>query len=166
MYDEGLVSLTQFQQRNVVYQNVVAKKTSSENKVAQTKQEILSVQIEQQSVIQDYTEKLSKIEGDRFQSMGQVEGSTGEIAKLENQVSNYKARQQLYFVVASQDGQIVQAKKGGVGEMGLQVGALWTVFSADAPLTCAGKVDRWNVENAVGVLQLPRSLELLVIAGK
>ncbi|KMQ65808.1 biotin attachment protein [Chryseobacterium angstadtii] len=117
MYDEGLVSLTQFQQRSISYQNATAKKTSAENKVAQTRQEILNTGIEQNSVIQDYTEKLSKTEGERFQSMGQIEGSEGDIAKLENQVANYKARQGLYFIIASQDGQVVQLNKSGIGEV-------------------------------------------------
>ncbi|WP_228403425.1 HlyD family secretion protein [Chryseobacterium sp. RU37D] len=117
MYDEGLVSLTQFQQRSVSYQNALAKKTATENKLAQTRQEIVNVSIEQNAVIQDYNEKLSKTEGDRFQSMGQIEGSDGDIAKLENQVANYKARQGLYFVIASQDGQVVQINKAGIGEI-------------------------------------------------
>jgi multidrug resistance efflux pump len=117
MYDEGLVSLTQFQQRSISYQNSIAKKTASENKVAQTRQEILTTQIEQNSVVQDYNEKLSKIEGERFQSMGQIEGSEGDIAKLQNQVANYKARQGLYFILASQDGQIIQLNKAGIGEI-------------------------------------------------
>lgn len=117
MYDEGLVSLTQFQQRSISYQNAIAKKTASENKVAQTRQEISNMAIEQNAVIQDYTEKLSKTEGERFQSMGQIEGSEGDIAKLENQVANYKFRQGLYFIVASQDGQVVQLNKAGIGEI-------------------------------------------------
>ncbi|WP_185208281.1 MULTISPECIES: HlyD family secretion protein [Chryseobacterium] len=117
MYDEGLVSLTQFQQRSVSYQNALAKKTATENKLAQTRQEIVNVNIEQNATIQDYNEKLSKTEGERFQSMGQIEGSDGDIAKLENQVANYKARQGLYFVIASQDGQVVQINKAGIGEI-------------------------------------------------
>jgi len=67
--------------------------------------------------VQDYTEKLSKIQGERFTSMGQIESSSGEIAKLESQMSNYKIRQGLYFVLASQDGQIVQLSKSGIGEI-------------------------------------------------
>ncbi|SDI20461.1 Multidrug resistance efflux pump [Chryseobacterium taeanense] len=117
MYDEGLVSLTQFQQRSISYQNALAKKTATENKLAQTRQEIVNVGIEQSTTIQDYNEKLSKTEGDRFQSMGQIEGSDGDIAKLENQVANYRARQGLYFVIASQDGQLVQINKAGIGEI-------------------------------------------------
>lgn len=117
MYDEGLVSLTQFQQRSVSYQNALAKKTAAENKLAQTRQEIITVNIEQNATVQDYTEKLSKIQGERFTSMGQIESSTGEIAKLESQMSNYKIRQGLYHVLASQDGQIVQLSKSGIGEI-------------------------------------------------
>ena len=117
MYEEGLVSLTQLQQRNVSYQNALAKKTSAENKLAQTQQEITAQNIEQNAVIQEYTEKLSKTEGDRFQSMGQVAGSTGDIAKLENQVATYKVRKGLYYILATQDGQITQLTKAGIGEI-------------------------------------------------
>lgn len=117
MYEEGLVSLTQFQQRSISYQNALAKKTAAENKLAQTQQEVITVSLEQNATVQDYTEKLSKIQGERFQSMGQIESSTGDIAKLENQVTNYKIRQGLYYVLASQDGQIVQLNKAGIGEI-------------------------------------------------
>ncbi|WP_294302482.1 HlyD family efflux transporter periplasmic adaptor subunit [uncultured Chryseobacterium sp.] len=127
MYDEGLVSLTQFQQRSISYQNALAKKTATENKVAQTRQEIVNTGIEQNAVIQDYTEKLSKTEGERFQSMGQIEGNAGDIAKLENQVANYKFRQGLYYIVASQDGQIVQLNKAGIGEILKEAESIGTI---------------------------------------
>ncbi|MFC1222379.1 HlyD family secretion protein [Pedobacter sp. BG31] len=117
MYDDGLVSLTQFQQRSVSFQNVLAKKTVIENKLAQTRQEIRTVNIEQDAAIQDYAEKVSKTEGERFQNLGQIEGSNGDIAKLQNQIANYKARQGLYFVLASQDGQVVSLNKAGIGEI-------------------------------------------------
>ncbi len=117
MYEDGLVSLTQFQQRSVSYQNSLAKKTSAENKLVQSRQEILNMSIEQNAIIQDYSEKVSKIEGERYQSMGQIEGSIGEIAKLENQVADYQVRQGLYAVLAQQNGQIVQIIKSGIGEI-------------------------------------------------
>ncbi len=74
MYDEGLVSLTQFQQRSVSYQNALAKKTATENKLAQTRQEIVNVSIEQNATIQDYNEKLSKTEGEPFPKYGTDRG--------------------------------------------------------------------------------------------
>jgi len=131
MYDEGLVSLTQFQQRNIAYQNASAKKIAIDNKLAQTRQEIMTVEIEKNAIIQDYTEKLSKTEGDRLTSMGQIEGSTGDIAKLENQAANYRARQGLYFVLASQNGQIVQLNKGGIGEILKETESIGTIVPSE-----------------------------------
>lgn len=127
MYEDGLVSLTQFQQRNVSYQNAQAKKTAAENKLAQTMQEITAMQIEQNATIQDYNEKLNKTEGDRFTSIGQIEGSTGDIAKLENQVANYQARRGLYYVLATQDGQVVQLNKAGIGEILKETESIGTI---------------------------------------
>lgn len=117
MFEQGLVSQTQLQQRNVAYQNAQAKKLMLENKLFQTQQEFGNLRLEQNSVQQDYNEKINKAAGDRFQSLGQVTGSQGEIAKLENQVANYIIRNGMYFIIAPQDGQIVQSKKSGIGEI-------------------------------------------------
>lgn len=117
MYDQGLVSQTQLQQRNLSYQNTLAKKIMVENKLAQTRQDILNARLEQNGLEQEYAEKISKAEGDRYQAMSQIAGGQGEVAKLENQLSNYTIRNGMYFILASQDGQMVQASKGGIGEV-------------------------------------------------
>ncbi len=116
-FDEGLVSQTQLQQRNIQYQNALSKQIATENKLAQTKQELINIAIEKNSVAQEYTEKINKAEGDRFQNLSQIATTQGDIAKLENQVSNYTIRNQMYIVTAPQDGQIVQANKSGIGEI-------------------------------------------------
>ncbi len=117
MYKEGLVSQTQLQQRNLSFQNAQAKKIMLENKIAQTRQEFTNIRIEQNSVQQDYIEKISKAEGERFQSYSQIATGQGDVAKLENQVTNYTIRNGMYIITAPQDGQIVQAKKSGIGEI-------------------------------------------------
>ena len=117
MFNEGLVSQTQLQQRNVSFQNAFSKQIIVENKIAQTKQELLNNKLEKNSVQQEYTEKISKAEGERFQSMSQISLSEGEVAKLENSVANYTIRNGMYFILAPQAGQIVQAKKSGIGEI-------------------------------------------------
>ncbi len=117
MFDEGLVSQTQLQQRNMAYQNALSKKISTENKLAQTQQEVTIVKIEQNSVEQEYTEKISKTQGEQFQNKSQIATGQGEIAKLENQVTNYTIRNGMYLILAPQAGQIVQAKKSGLGEI-------------------------------------------------
>jgi multidrug resistance efflux pump len=117
MFDSGLVSLTQLEQRNLTFQNAQAKKISAENELANAKQELGIAQIEIAAINQDYVEKMSKAQGDQFQSMSQIAGSQGDVAKLQNQVSNYNIRQGMYYITAPQNGQITKAKKGGIGEI-------------------------------------------------
>ncbi|MFM2117979.1 MAG: hypothetical protein RL316_1169, partial [Bacteroidota bacterium] len=46
LYDSGVVSLTQLEQRNQAYQSAFAKKISAENKLANTKQELVITKLE------------------------------------------------------------------------------------------------------------------------
>jgi multidrug efflux pump subunit AcrA (membrane-fusion protein) len=117
MFDSGLVSLTQLEQRNQAYQNAMAKNMSAENKYIATRQELAIVRLEMSATQQEYTEKMAKAEGDRFQAMSEIASSQGEVAKLENQYSSYSIRNGMYYVIAPQNGQIVQAKKAGIGEI-------------------------------------------------
>ena len=117
MYKEGLISQTQFQQRNAAMQNSLAKKTISENKVNQTLQEIQNTKIELRGVDQEYSEKMNKAEGEKFQSLGMIETGKGDVAKLENQVASYTIRDGMYYILAPQSGQVINAKKAGIGEI-------------------------------------------------
>ena len=117
LYDSGLVSLTQLEQRNQYYQNAMAKKIGAENKLANTRQEFTITQIEMNSARQEYTEKISKAEGERLQSLSEIASGQGEIAKLENQYTNYNIRSGMYYITAPQSGQVIKAKKAGIGEI-------------------------------------------------
>jgi multidrug resistance efflux pump len=117
LYEEDLVSQTQLQQRNIQYQNATSKEITTKNKIAQTQQELINIRIEQNSVEQEYAEKMNKAEGEKFQNLSQIAVTESDVAKLENQVSNYTIRNGMYIVTASQDGQIVQANKSGIGEI-------------------------------------------------
>ncbi len=146
LYAEGLVSQTQWQQRNVILQNSLAKKTVSENKINQTLQEISNTTLEQKSADQEYREKINKTEGDRLQVLGQVETGKGEIAKLKNQVVNYTIRNGMYFILAPQKGQIIQAKKAGLGEI---------IKDGDELVTIVPKKINYAVEMFVRPVDLP-----------
>ena len=117
MLDSGAISLTEFERRKVNYQNGMAKRISAENKFLQDKQEINNLLIEKNSAIQDYAEKISKAEGEKFSAISNVAGTEAEVAKLQNLYANYDVRNQLYFIRAPQSGQVVKAKKAGIGEM-------------------------------------------------
>lgn len=117
LHDSGLVSLTQLEQRSQSFQNTMAKRLSAENKYINTKQEMNLVRIEMNSAQQEYAEKIAKAEGDRFQSLSQVATGQGDVAKLENQYASYSIRNGMYFILAPQSGQVVSAKKAGIGEI-------------------------------------------------
>lgn len=117
LFDSGLVSLTQLETRNQAYQNTMAKKLSAENKYANTRQDLSLLRIEMNTAQQEYAEKAAKVEGDRFQAFSEIAASEGEVAKLENQYNSYRIRNGMYYIIAPQDGQVVQAKKAGIGEI-------------------------------------------------
>ena len=117
MLDSGVISLVDFERRKVAYQNAQAKRISAENKFLQSKQELISLRIEKNSTMQDYTDKISKAEGDKFSSLSNAASTEADISKLQNMYASYDARNQLYYVRAPQSGQIVAAKKAGIGEV-------------------------------------------------
>lgn len=153
MFDSGLVSLTQLEQRNMSYQNAVAKKTSAEIKFMNAKQELGILQLEMNGANQDYNEKISKASGDKYQSISQIATGQGEISKLQNQYMNYDIRSRLYFITAPQSGQIVKAKKAGIGEI-VKDGEMIVEIVPD------------NIQYAVELYVRPVDLPLLQIGQK
>lgn len=116
MLDSGAISLTDFERRKINYQNALAKWNSADNKLQQSKQELINLRIEQQSARQEYADKIAKVSGDRFSSLSDAATTEAELVKLRNQLANYDARSKLYYIIAPQSGQITKARKAGIGE--------------------------------------------------
>ena len=150
MFDSGLVTLVQLEQRNMTFQTASAKKTSAEIRFLNAKQELLVLQLEVNGATQDYNEKISKASGDKFQSISQIATGEGEIAKLQNQYMNYDMRSKLYYITAPQSGQIVKAKKAGIGEI-VKEGEMIVEIVPD------------NIQYAVEIFVRPVDLPLLEI---
>ena len=117
MLDSGAVSLIDLEKRRVNYQDAYSKKIGAENKVSQARQELIGLRIEQSSAIMEYTDKISKAEGDRLASLSTAASTDADVSKLENLYSNYDLRNKLYYVTAPQSGQVTKAKKAGIGEV-------------------------------------------------
>ena len=117
MRDSGLSSLLQLEQRNQSYQSALAKKTVSETKFANTKTDLINVEIELSQIEQEYAEKLFKVQSDRAGAQSEIATGKGEIAKLSNQYANYVIRAGQYYLLAPQDGQVTNAYKSGINEI-------------------------------------------------
>lgn len=117
LYDSGVVSLLSLEQRSQAVQDALAKKTSAEIKLTNSNQEFIRLQIELNGERQQYLEKIAKAEGERFTTSSAIAGGVGELAKLENLYTSYDIRNQLYYVLAPQDGQVTKARKSGLNEV-------------------------------------------------
>lgn len=117
LYDSGLVSLTQLEGRNQSYQTSQAKRVSASNKFLASRQEKNILEIEFSAVQQEYAEKVSKAESEKFGSLSMVATGQGDISKLQNQYASYAIRNGMYYVIAPQSGQIIKAGTSGIGEI-------------------------------------------------
>jgi multidrug resistance efflux pump len=117
MFEAGAISLIDLERRKVNEQNVLAKKVSAENKLANEKQERIILEIELNSIKQSYAEKMAKTQGEQLQAQSEAAGGEAESAKLQNLYANYSIRNDMYFILAPQDGQVINARKAGIGEI-------------------------------------------------
>ncbi|MCX8020644.1 MAG: HlyD family efflux transporter periplasmic adaptor subunit [Chitinophagaceae bacterium] len=116
MFDSGLVSLTQLELANQRYQNALAKKIAAENKLANSRQDLSITQFEIDALKQENLEKLAKTRAEQLQSLSDIASNQAEIAKLQNLYASYSIRNNMYYILAPQSGQVVKARKAGIGE--------------------------------------------------
>ncbi len=116
LYQAGLKSLTEYEQRQQYYQDALSKKISTENKFYNARNELLNIKLELSATSQEYTEKISKVSGERYTALSLAASGAGEISKLRNQLFNYKARSNFHYIIAPQSGQVLQSSKAGIGE--------------------------------------------------
>jgi multidrug resistance efflux pump len=117
MYEAGAIAMIDLERRKVNYQNALAKKVSLDNRLANERQERTILEIEQNSIRQSYAEKIAKTSGDRLQALSEAATGEAETAKLQNLYASYSIRNGMYFILAPQDGQVINARKAGIGEI-------------------------------------------------
>lgn len=116
LFDQGLVSLTLLEQRNLKFQQAYAKYLSANSKYEATKAGLQNAEIEYNSVTAEYIEKISKAESDKDNTLADVFDSESMLFKTRIDLSNMQLRNNLYVIRAPQDGYVVKAIKQGLGE--------------------------------------------------
>ena len=117
MHAEGIISLVDFERRTGSYQKALAVETEKLNKFYNTRQDLVITQIEISSTQQETAEKVLKARGEQATAQSEMAGTSAEVAKLENQVANYVIRGSQLWLIAPQDGQVVNAVKAGINEI-------------------------------------------------
>lgn len=116
LFEQGLKSTTELEQRELKVQEAQAKLTSTQNKLLTSRSELLNAKIEFNNLTNEYGEKLSKSESDRYSAVSSIFEADAELMKMRGQFMNYSVRAGLYYVTAPRDGIITKALKTGIGE--------------------------------------------------
>lgn len=146
LFNKGLASLTELQNRNNKTQEANAKLVESENKYNSVQNELINAEIELNAVEADYVDKISKAESTVNETAGDVFESQAEILKMRIELSNLQLRSGFYVIRAPQDGYVVKALRSGLGENIKEGENLVTIMPAHA---------RMAVELYVQALDLP-----------
>ncbi len=116
LYQQGLISKTEWEGRQVALQNAQAKINDQRNKLAIAKAEFLNTQREYRGVEADYRDKISKAESDKYATFSAMYDAEAQVTKLQNQYNNYDKRTGYYYIIAPQNGFVSKVTKSGIGE--------------------------------------------------
>ncbi len=134
LYDQGLKSLTELEQRRQKMQEALNKKISRENKWLASKNEYINAQLNLNTVENDFREKIAKAQSDRMSALSSALEAKGDFNKLSVQQSNYARRSGFYFITAPQDGYVTKAIITGIGETIKEGEAIFSFIPANYDL--------------------------------
>lgn len=134
LYDAGIKSLTELEEKRLKVQETEAKVITSRNKWAENKNELESAKLALGTAEYEYHQKVAKAESDRFSTLSSLHEAEAGASKLRIQTANYTQRNQLYFITAPQDGYITQTVKAGIGEIVKEGDPILTIMPAQYDL--------------------------------
>ena len=134
LYNEGIKSLTDMEDKRVKAQSTGAKLIASENKLETSRNELDNARLELSTIKYSYNQKIAKAESDKFSTLSSKYDAEAGVSKLKIEASNYERRSQFYFITAPQDCFITKALKPGVGETIKEGDGIVSIMPADYQL--------------------------------
>jgi multidrug resistance efflux pump len=113
---DGLKPMTDVEDKRLKLQEAEAKIITQQNKYLTSKNELLNARVEINRITAEYTDKISKAQSDRYTALSSQFDTEAQVNKLQNQVINYKMRNELYYIKAPQNGYVNRALQSGLGE--------------------------------------------------
>ncbi|WP_298763923.1 biotin/lipoyl-binding protein [uncultured Polaribacter sp.] len=115
LQSEGISPVKDVEEKNLKLQKTQAELIGKENKLLESKNNVINARIELNRINAEYTNKISKAQSDMSTAMSSGFDAEVQVSKLENSNSNYRIRRNLLYVTAPQNGYINKAIKGGIG---------------------------------------------------
>ena len=108
--------MTDVEEKRLKLQEIEAKIITQENKFIGSENELINAKVEVNRIAAEYAEKDSKARSDQFTALSSQYDTKAQVNKLENQYSNYKIRNGMYYIQAPQNGYVNRAIQSGIGE--------------------------------------------------
>lgn len=116
LYKSELKSRTEWEEKRNSMMEARAKLISYQNQLEVSRQALTIVMLQRDNIENEYQEKIAKARSNRQSALSEVFAGQGEIAKLQNTLSNYKTRAGFRYITAPQSGFVNKALKPGIGE--------------------------------------------------
>ncbi len=150
LYEKGIKSLTELESKNYAYEESQANVLAIENQLNVYRNEIENLRINKVAILNEFDDKLNKIQSDKMSSVSSQFTTEANVNKLESQYNKYKVRAANYYVRSPIDGIVTKSMQNGIGEF-LKAGEdIVSVFPS-------------NYEVSVEMYVLPRDMPLLKI---
>jgi multidrug resistance efflux pump len=143
---EGLKSQTDLEIRKVSMQRAQGSMISAQQKLLQSRNDIIDAKVELSSIEAKYRDEISKAESDKFSAMTSMFETEVDVTKLQTQSANYSIRNGMYVITAPQDGVVTKVIQSGIGE---------TVKQGEQVLTIMPRVYDLAVEMYIRPMDLP-----------
>ncbi|MCW5897910.1 MAG: HlyD family efflux transporter periplasmic adaptor subunit [Flavobacteriales bacterium] len=116
-FAQGLISMVELERRRVNEQRANANLIDAENDLLQSRNELLNAELDLGGIRNDYRDKLSKAESEKYASMSQYYTTEAEVSKMQVDLASYTIRAGNYYITAPQSGYVTQALRTGLGEL-------------------------------------------------
>lgn len=134
LYQQGIKSLTDLENKRNKLQETTAKLTANQNKYLSTRNQLLNAKIELSTVQSEYADKMAKVRSDRSSAISNRFDTESQIAKLEILYASYERRSEFYYVIAPQSGYITKIFKKGIGELAKETEPLLAIMPENPQL--------------------------------
>ncbi len=134
LYDKGLKSLTDLEEKRLKRQESETKVVAAENQLASSRND-LEIYYSELRVVQNETaNKIAKSQSEKFSTLSDRYNAQASVSKLQTEQENYVRRSAFYYILAPQDGYIVKAMTPGIGEIVKEGAPVVSIQPADYQL--------------------------------
>ena len=137
LYDKGLKSLTDLENKRNSMQKAQAEMIAGENKLLTSRNEMINAEVELVSIQAQYRDDIAKAESDKYTALSNMYDAEAVVTKLQNQYMNYSVRTGMYYITAPQDGYVTKAIQVGLGETIKEGTPIVSIMPSDYQLAVA-----------------------------